>query len=59
MKAKQIRKITDGSIIVAIYGLIFLVSKFLGGQLEYNLSFLMPIPLAIFAFKYDLLSNMI
>ena len=59
MKAKQIRKITDGSIIVAIYGLIFLVSRFLGGQLEYNLSFLMPIPLAIFAFKYDLKNSIV
>lgn len=59
MKAKQIRKITDGSIIVAIYGLIFLISRFLGGQLEYNLSFLMPIPLAIFAFKYDLKNSVV
>ena len=59
MKAKQIRKITDGSIIVAIYGLIFLISRFLGGQLEYNLSFLMPIPLAIFAFKYDLKNSIV
>ena len=59
MKAKQIRKITDGSIIVAIYGLIFFISRFLGGQLEYNLSFLMPIPLAIFAFKYDLKNSIV
>ena len=36
MKGKQIRQITDGSIIVAIYGMIFLLSRFTGGQIEYS-----------------------
>lgn len=59
MKAKQIRQITDGSIVVAIYGLIFLLSRFMGGQLEYSVGFLMPLPLAIYAFKYDLKTSVI
>ena len=59
MKAKQIRQITDGSIVVAIYGLIFLLSRFMGGQLEYSVGFLMPLPLAIYAFKYDLKTTVI
>ena len=53
MKSKQIRQITDGAIVVALYGLIFLISRFAGGQLEYTISFLMPLPLAVYAFKYD------
>ena len=59
MKAKQIRKITDASVIVALYGVIFLLSRFLGGDLEYSISFLMPIPLAMYAYKYDFKTSII
>ena len=53
MKGKQIRQITDGSIIVALYGMIFRLSRFTGGQVEYTFSFFMPLPLAIYGYKYD------
>lgn len=59
MKGKQIRQITDGSIIVAIYGMIFLLSRFTGGQIEYSFSFIMPLPLAIYSYKYDLKNSLI
>lgn len=59
MKGKQIRQITDGSIIVAIYGIIFLLSRFTGGQLEYSFSFLMPLPIAIYGYKYNFKKAMV
>lgn len=59
MKSKRIRKITDGSIIVALYGLIFLFSRFTGGNLESAISFALPLPLAIFAYKYNIKSSLI
>ena len=59
MKAKNIRKITDASVIVALYGVIFLLSRFLGGDLEYSISFLMPLPLAMYAYKYDFKTSII
>lgn len=59
MKSERIRKITDGSIIVALYGLIFLLGRFTGGHLESAISFALPLPLAIFAYKYNLKSSLI
>ena len=59
MKGNKIRQITDGSIIVAIYGMIFLISRFTGGQVEYSFSFLLPLPLAIYAYKYDFRKSLI
>ena len=59
MKTNQIRKITDASVIVGIYGVIILISRFLGGQLEYNLSFLMPLPIALYSYKYNVKHSLI
>ena len=48
----RIRQITDASVIVAIYCAFFLVSRLSGSLLEYDLFFILPIPLALYAFKY-------
>ena len=59
MKGKQIREITDASIIVALYGIVFLLSRFLGGQLEYSISFVLPLPIAIYAYKYNFKKSLV
>ena len=53
MNNKQIKHITDGSIIVAIYLSLVLISKLFGGLLEQYLYFVVPIPLAIYGHKYN------
>ena len=50
----KIRKITDGAIITALYAVMFLASKFIGGLLEGYLYFIIPIPLIVYGYKYDL-----
>ena len=52
-----IRKITDGAIVAAIYAVVFLLSRFIGGLLESYLYFLIPIPLIIYGYKYDLIGT--
>lgn len=59
MQNKQIRQITDGSIIVAVYLSLFLVSKLFGGLLEQFLYFIIPIPLSIYGYKYDFKKSII
>lgn len=58
MKSKKVRQITDASVIVAIYALIFLLSRF-SGELIYSITFLLPLPLAIYGYKYDFKKSLI
>ena len=51
----KIKKITDGAIITALYAVLFLASRFIGGLLEGYLYFLIPIPLIVYGYKYDLI----
>ena len=53
---KRVRQITDGAIITALYCVLFVISRFTGGGLEYNLFFVLPLPLALYAYKYDYIS---
>ena len=53
----KIRKITDGAIITALYAVMFLASKFIGGLLEGYLYFIIPIPLIVYGYKYDLVGS--
>ena len=48
----RVRQITDASIICAIYCAFFLLSRLSGSLLEYDLFFVLPIPIALYAYKY-------
>ncbi|MDD6302670.1 MAG: DUF2232 domain-containing protein [Bacillales bacterium] len=52
-KSIKIRQITDGAIIVAIYALFLTISRITGAMLEYEVFFILPVPIALFCFKYD------
>lgn len=58
MKHEKIRVITDGSIIVAFYALFLLCSRLLG-IMEDFLYFMIPIPLSIYAYKYQLKNSLL
>lgn len=51
---KKIKKITDASIIVAIYIVFLLISKISGLMIEYDLFFIIPIPIVIYSRKYSI-----
>ena len=53
MNSIRVRQITDGAIITALYAVFFLVSRFSGGALEYELFFLIPLFISFYAFKYN------
>lgn len=53
MNKFNVRSITDGAIIVSIYAIFLLISRFIGGLLEDYLYFLLPIPVAIYGYKYS------
>src|SRR5574344_152804 len=46
------KQLVQGALFVAIYGVFFLISRFLGGMLESFCFFLLPLPIAIFTFNY-------
>lgn len=58
MKHEKIRVITDGSIIVAFYALFLICSRLLG-IMEDLLYFIIPIPLSIYAYKYQLRNSVL
>ena len=53
----KIKKITDGAIITALYAVLFLASRFISGLLEGYLYVLIPIPLIVYGYKYDLIGT--
>lgn len=55
----KIRQITDASVIVALYAIFLLISRLTGSLLESDLFFIMPLPIAIYAYKYDLKTTLI
>ncbi len=55
----RIRQITDAAVVVAIYSILLLISRLTGSLLESDLFFIMPLPIAIYAYKYDLKTTLI
>lgn len=55
----KIRQITDAAVVAAIYAIFLLISRLTGSLLESDLFFIMPLPIAIYAFKYDLKTTLI
>lgn len=59
MKHQEIKLITDGAIIVAIYAVFLLCSRFFSGFLEEFLYFIIPLPLTIYGYKYHFKNSII
>lgn len=55
----KIKVITDGAIIAAIYAIVFIISRFVGGLLEEWIYFILPIPITIYGYKYSLKDSLI
>ncbi len=55
----KIRQITDASVIVALYAIFLLISRLTGSLLECDFFFIMPLPIALYAYKYDLKTTLI
>ena len=56
---KNLRYITDGALIVAIYAIFLLVCRFFSNGLEESVYFILPIPLIIYGSKYNLKDSLI
>jgi len=50
---KNVRKITDGAMMVAIIGMVILCDRLLGGLLLANLYFFLPLPIVVYSSKYE------
>lgn len=50
---KKIRYITDAAMITAVMAVFILLSNLTGGILVSSLTFLLPVPIAIYGLKYD------
>ena len=59
MNKNRVKVITDGAIIVAIYLVVLIFSRFFGGILEEFIYFLLPIPLCIYGYKYSIKETII
>ena len=56
---KNLRYITDGALIVAIYAIFLLVCRFFSNGLEESVYFILPIPLIVYGSKYNLKDSLI
>lgn len=59
MNRNRVRVITDGAIIIAIYLVVLIFSRFFGGISEEFIYFLLPIPLCIYGYKYSIKETLI
>lgn len=50
---KKVRYITDAAMVTAIMGVLLLISNLTGGAIVSGLTFILPVPIAIYGLKYD------
>ncbi len=55
----NVRKITEGAMMVALYGLVLMINRQLAGLIEGYVVFLLPLPLIVYAAKYDFKSSLV
>lgn len=55
----KIKKITDGAVITAIYLVLLLTARFLFTGMEDSLFFILPVPMVIFVYRYDVKTALI
>ncbi len=56
---KNVRKLTDGAMVVAIVGVCLLIDRQLAGVLSSLFSFLMPLPMVFYATKYGMKDSVV
>lgn len=50
---KKVRYITDAAMVTALMGVLLLISNLTGGTIVSGLTFILPVPIAIYGLKYD------
>lgn len=50
---KKVRYITDAAMVTALMGVLLLISNLTGGAIVIGLTFILPVPIAIYGLKYD------
>lgn len=50
---KKVRYITDAAMVTALMGVLLLISNLTGGAIVSGLTFILPVPIAIYGLKYD------
>lgn len=50
---KKVRYITDAAMVTALMGVFLLISNLTGGVIVSGLTFILPVPIAIYGLKYD------
>lgn len=56
---RNVRKITEGAMMVALYGMILFLNRQFAGMLEVYFAYLLPIPLVVFSAKYGWKNSLI
>ena len=56
---RNVRKITEGAMMTAIYAIVLLLNRHLGGMIEYYFLFALPIPLVVYSARHGLSSSLI
>lgn len=56
---QNVRKITEGAMMVALYGIVLLLNRQLAGTIEFYFMFVLPIPLVVYSARYGLRNSLI
>lgn len=52
--SNQVRKITEGAMMIALFGIMLVIDRQFAGVLAYYLMFIMPLPIIIYCAKYGM-----
>lgn len=55
----NVRKITEGAMMCALYAIVLLINRQTGGMIEYYFLFALPIPLVVYSARYDFKSSLV
>ena len=54
---RQVRKLTEGAMMCALFGLVLLINRQFAGVLELFFVYVLPLPLIVYTAKYDFKIN--
>lgn len=55
----KVRKITEGAMMVALYGLVLFINRQLAGLFEIYFMFILPLPLVVYSVKFGFRSSLV
>lgn len=55
----NVRKITEGAMMCALYAIVLLINRQTGGMIEYYFLFALPIPLVVYSARYGFKSSLV